>query len=1137
MRKTKILSLVTVILLVGMAVWSFSFAREAPGKEKDNTVNMLRKPTGEPLFQILNINNLWWWMKNNGESSHSPNDDSGIYYPRGMVWCIYKDGIKWSGRAYMDEDFTQPAYQQRIRIGGNDYGNGTDEGWIEGYAETAEQIPAGDARVRLWRIRRDYYSMSVDENGNWTDEITRDAKEYNELGATDAISDDEIQEVYDLYDYDWKNWPVDLGAPYVDRNGNGQYDPPPDFSDTFTYEDLIPGGYDEPGVVGGDVNSPADQVIWNVFNDLDETKTLGLEGSYPMGWEIQRTVWGYKRTDAMGNIAFSQTLLINKGGVEIDAAGNTGIFYFDSCWVWQWSDPDLGAFSDDLLGCDTVLNMGYVYNGNAIDREYARYGQVVPAAGYDFLAGPIVESPGDVAVFNLKYRQDYANLGMTAFFWFSAGSPISDPDSDYEGGLEWDAMARGFQPLADRDVPYPVPPGTPPTKFPLSGDPVTQTGLVDGQGEQWSFAPGDRRLGLSSGPWQIGPGDTQQVVIGFVVGQGSDRLSSISVMKFNDRFAQITYDALFQVPSAPKQPIVAVTELDEKIVLNWGSNLTRVNDIEKTVTQPGAYTFEGYNVYQLPRERSQLNEAKRIATYDLLTDPTVILDEQFDRTSGRVLFLPVQYGSNSGVYRYFEFDRDYIRDIDKIYNGEEYYLAITAYSRATVEGYIPATLESTPQVYTVIPKVPFGTEYNTAYGDTLTVDQVAGTSDGVILPMVVDPKVSTGHTYEITFEDSTGGVVANMWTLTDKTSGTVLLEDKDNFAGEGYYDIIHGIYLNVAGPPLEGKDWDWTGDRWFTGAGGGELVYGGAYLGATWGHTGMAPPDYKPVEVRFVTMTGYDDADGNGEYDYGETYYMPAEGTQKAFFNQQRDENNWLGFFDVPFTVWDISDEANPRQLNVVVRDWDGNGQWDITGGDINYNYVYIADTDYDPTGQIHLPTSQGGPGFFGTNSGDDAPILWVLWLGDRGHPVGLYGADVVLTLIPNFVITTSDVYEFISPAPDTGVELEKYSAENVGVYPNPYYAFNPAELTRLSRFVTFNNLPPEAKIRIFNLAGHLVRVIEKDNTSQFQRWDLLNNDGLPVASGMYIAHLTMTMPTDGSEVTKVLKLAVIQEQEVLDVY
>ncbi len=49
--------------------------------------------------------------------------------------------------------------------------------------------------------------------------------------------------------------------------------------------------------------------------------------------------------------------------------------------------------------------------------------------------------------------------------------------------------------------------------------------------------------------------------------------------------------------------------------------------------------------------------------------------------------------------------------------------------------------------------------------------------------------------------------------------------------------------------------------------------------------------------------------------------------------------------------------------------------------------------------------------------------------------------------------------------------------------------------------------------------------------------WDLLNHDALPVASGMYIAHIEMVLPADGSKVNKVLKLAIIQEQEVLDVY
>ncbi|NUO84334.1 T9SS type A sorting domain-containing protein, partial [candidate division KSB1 bacterium] len=110
---------------------------------------------------------------------------------------------------------------------------------------------------------------------------------------------------------------------------------------------------------------------------------------------------------------------------------------------------------------------------------------------------------------------------------------------------------------------------------------------------------------------------------------------------------------------------------------------------------------------------------------------------------------------------------------------------------------------------------------------------------------------------------------------------------------------------------------------------------------------------------------------------------------------------------------------------------------------------------------------------------------------------------------------------------------LAQASAKNVGVFPNPYFAFNPQETTRLSRFVTFNNLPETATIRIFNLAGQLVARLDKSDASQFIRWNLLNLSNLPVASGMYIAHVDM--PALGA--TKVLKLAIIQEGEVLETF
>jgi hypothetical protein len=74
--------------------------------------------------------------------------------------------------------------------------------------------------------------------------------------------------------------------------------------------------------------------------------------------------------------------------------------------------------------------------------------------------------------------------------------------------------------------------------------------------------------------------------------------------------------------------------------------------------------------------------------------------------------------------------------------------------------------------------------------------------------------------------------------------------------------------------------------------------------------------------------------------------------------------------------------------------------------------------------------------------------------------------------------------------------------------------------------------MPNQAKIRIFNLAGQLVRVLDKSDQSTFLRWDLKNQSNYPAASGMYIAYIEV--PNVG---TKVLKMAVIQEQELLEVY
>ena len=38
-------------------------------------------------------------------------------------------------------------------------------------------------------------------------------------------------------------------------------------------------------------------------------------------------------------------------------------------YLSYWTDDDLGNANDDYVGCDTLLNLGYTYNGDNNDKD------------------------------------------------------------------------------------------------------------------------------------------------------------------------------------------------------------------------------------------------------------------------------------------------------------------------------------------------------------------------------------------------------------------------------------------------------------------------------------------------------------------------------------------------------------------------------------------------------------------------------------------------------------------------------------------------------------------------------------------------------------------------------------------------
>ncbi|MEX0602778.1 MAG: hypothetical protein WD295_05520, partial [Bacteroidota bacterium] len=736
----------TTIIALGIACATGalrSHAWDPPDKARKAQEPAMHKSAGLPRYAPLNINNVITWSRSDGQSNRTPNAADGATYPRGTANVIYQDGLIWGAKAFLDAGLIEPPAIQPIRVNGATYATGTRAGWIEGFGATARPVSPDHPEARIYRIRRDFAGMDLGE-------LRRDAAEVYEILHRDVTAT-QMDAVLNQYATDWREWPVHRGAPYIERNGIPGYQPPPPFGPTFTTDSLIAGGYDEPGLAGAETDIPGDQALWTVYNDLD--RKVSTFGSEPLGLEIQKTIWGYSRTDEPGHMYFTRHRIINKGG--IDVGNGTGAFFLDSMFVGQFSDPDIGGYYNDLIGCDTLLQLGFAYNGGPVDPVFQAYGLPPPSVGYVLLAGPTIPSHGSMGTVDFRKHQGILNQPMYAF---SRGI-YSSLSAEIIGGY-WKIL-RGFAPLGDVSTPDILEPSGdfPPSRFMYSGDPISRTGWIDGLGTPYSLLPGDRRLILSSGPFQLAPGDTQEVVMGIVFGLGADYISSIAVMKHHARHALRIGEGLFDLPRPPTPPAVYTAELDGEIVLEWGSDQGRVRDTEDRFIA-GEYVFEGYNVYQLPASDSDLSQATRIATFDVENGVRRIVDQRFDHDNALFRTAIVQEGADSGIRRHLMITHDVLRNSGgpvRLRNGERYYFAVTAYSYSPREGAIPVSLESKPRIITTTPKVPFGIQPAGRPGDQLPVTRVSGSSEASVTALLIDPTQGTGHTYAVGF-DTIGGI-------------------------------------------------------------------------------------------------------------------------------------------------------------------------------------------------------------------------------------------------------------------------------------------------------------------------------------------------------------------------------------------
>ena len=103
----------------------------------------------------------------------------------------------------------------------------------------------------------------------------------------------------------------------------------------------------------------------------------------------------------------------------------------------------------------------------------------------------------------------------------------------------------------------------------------------------------------------------------------------------------------------------------------------------------------------------------------------------------------------------------------------------------------------------------------------------------------------------------------------------------------------------------------------------------------------------------------------------------------------------------------------------------------------------------------------------------------------------------------PTYSFSTDNI---IAEKGNINVALD--AMETIKVVPNPYYGYSSYEINQLDNRVKITNLPQIASVKIFTVSGTLVRTIRKDDSMTSIDWDLKNDFGIPIASGLYIIHV-----------------------------
>jgi hypothetical protein len=803
---------------------------------------------------------------------------------------------------------------------------------------------------------------------------------------------------------------------------------------------------------------------WAVFNDRDPAQHVAGKTPRPEGVEVYQTTYSWA-------LPWNRDIVFFKLDVR-----NRDTTTLKDVYIGMVCDADIGNAADDMAGL--ALDK-YIYNSAGSDSVhvdnmgYAWSNDASPGGliGFDFLQSPFKkDAQGNIRGWpdtTTTYPDGLDDNGNGLIDEPSEGEQIgmtsfkiftltdADPKDDYEQYL---AMA-GYD----------------------YGNPQHPYNPYDSS----DAAPADKRFLQATGPFDLAPNEIVTVTIGVIAADraGSERNTMPYNLALASQAAQQAYDNNWIAPEPPPSPNVTALPGDGRVALVWDNLPESARDrffpLSRSLASPyyAEQDFQGYKVYR--SRTGQPNSWQLLAQYDrndgLRFEDTTVVESL--RTKATDAGLSYSYVDSSHLRL-----------------GFPYYYAVTSFDINFLGGRSDTTPPVPPDTLSLesgiapVRAVP-RTQPGNFHPPRDSAQLVAGNPDLklTVEPLPLVPYAVKAEKYRIQFlgpaYDPASLRPLYRYVVTDRAGSTVVPENQFTVAIDTVTDTVRAV-PTVFDSVITNIQTRVTG-------------------------TGDTVVDTSRAWLPIVQMSMKLKMDRIPKQFYDRLKVVSGHYPESTLKIPDLPQNKalWAYRGSDYRLVWQRRGSA----VTVEVYDMDN-------GFTVPYRYFpYNAAATDSADGWAFRPS---------TSSAEDTFVV--------GRTLSMYIVGSFFLFTPAVTDTpgAGDTWvlynKLLSPAPffaaieaefSPGVLTDTSQKLRVKAVPNPYVMSNEWERHHDFRKLKFINLPNRCTIRIYNMAGDLVRTLEHHDTKPDvggtpglfggdEDWDLLNESRQKPAPGTYFFHV-----------------------------